>query len=80
MEEIRHDHGPITGGQLDGLDDSILDEIVEPEIEESNKNTCTPVNIINTNARSLCPKINSLIDCYEAVSYTHLTLPTTPYV
>ena len=58
---------PIIGEQLDGCDDSLLDNV--PEIEEnrsalgdSNKEHCTPINIINTNARSLCPKIDSLID------------------
>ena len=51
------------GCQLDGMDDSFLDEIDEPEID--NKIPCTPLNIINTNARSLCPKIDSLIDCFS---------------
>ena len=27
-----------------------------------------------------CAMVQYLIDCYGAVSYTHLTLPTTPYV
>ena len=37
-----------------------------PEIGERNKQ-CTPISIINTNARSLCPKTLSsvLIDCFE---------------
>lgn len=33
-------------------------------IRKEKKNE-TPFTIINTNARSLCPKINSLIDCLE---------------
>ena len=32
--------------------------------------TYTPINIINTNARSLCPKIDSLIDCFEELDVT----------
>lgn len=28
----------------------------------------TNINIINTNARSLCPKISSLIDCFEELN------------
>ena len=98
------------------MDDSVLDEIDDDEsvapVTEENKHDGTLINIINTNARSLCPKIDSLIDCFEEldvtlgvvtetwladgdsldrdiqdlakgagpVSYTHLTLPTTPYV
>ena len=34
-----------------------------PSTGTGNKNL--QFNIINTNARSLCPKINSLIDCME---------------
>ena len=59
--------------QLDGCDDSILDEIDDNDIdpvEESNKQLSTPINIINTNARSLCPKIDSLIDCFEEMDVT----------
>ena len=56
--------------QLDGMDDSVLDEIVESENEEGNVNKGTNVNIINTNARSLCPKIDSLIDCFEEMDGT----------
>ena len=71
----------MIGGQLDGMDDSILDEIddeadqndsTEPvrSVDEGNKSHCTPINIINTNARSLCPKIDSLIDCFEEMDVT----------
>ena len=28
-------------------------------------NPCTPITIVNTNARSLCPKIHSYIECLE---------------
>ena len=65
--------------QLDGCDD-ILDEIeetsqddqvvgdvinnIEPK-RESNEKMNTQTNVINTNARSLCPKIDSLIDCSD---------------
>ena len=43
------------------MDDSVLDEIdsdssSQPEID--NKTTIKPITIINTNARSLCPKID----------------------
>ena len=39
-------------------------------VEENNKTLITPINFINTNARSLCPKIDSLIDCYEEMDVT----------
>ena len=60
------DDGPFIC-QLDGQDDDILDEMTndESEKEEENKNMSRQVNIINTNARSLCPKIDSLVDCFE---------------
>ena len=52
--------------QLDGADDDILDELsdAENDDEEENKDYSTQFNVINTNARSLCPKIDSLIDCF----------------
>ena len=50
------------GGQLDGIDDDILD-IIDQE-EEDNKVTMTPFTFTNTNARSLCPKIESFITCF----------------
>ena len=71
------------GWQLDGCGDALfedepisgdaptIDENVQPEIEEKNKELVTPLNIINTNARSLCPKIDSLIDCFEELDVTH---------
>ena len=43
------------------MDDSVLDEIEGSEIE----NKVVPLTLLNTNARSLCPKIESLIDCME---------------
>ena len=49
--------------QLDGMDDDILSEDgddVDNDNGENIKNT--NLTIINTNARSLCPKITSLID------------------
>ena len=59
--------------QLDGMDDSVLDDIVdsdnEPD-EERNKDEQPMINIVNTNARSLCPKIHSLIDCLEEMDAT----------
>ena len=64
--------------QLDGADDSILDNlddhdpednVDEPE-NENNKDKSTQISIINTNARSLCPKIESLIDCCEEMDVT----------
>lgn len=39
------------------------------EINEDDKRK-TSINIFNTNARSLCPKISSLIDCYEELDIT----------
>ena len=49
-------------GQIDGMDDSVLDEIddsdhvdaTDPNTEERNKELSTVINIVNTNARSLC--------------------------
>ena len=38
--------------------------------DEANNNLSTTAEdfiVINTNARSLCPKINSLVDCFEEV-------------
>ena len=38
--------------------------------DEANHNLSTSAEdfiVINTNARSLCPKINSLVDCFEEV-------------
>ena len=40
-------------------DDSILEES-----NKQNKTLSTEFTIINTNARSLCPKIHSLLDCF----------------
>ena len=54
---------------MDGFNDSILDEIDDP-VEENKAPISTPINIVNTNARSLCPKIESLIDCYKALDVT----------
>ena len=56
--------------QIDGMDDSVLDDIIESDVEETNKPLSNPINIINTNARSLCPKIDSLIDCFEELDVT----------
>ena len=56
------------GGQLDGMDDSVLDEIETSEREE--KDLGTKITVLNTNARSLCPKIESLIDCFDEMEGT----------
>ena len=80
-EELELDDGPIMGWQLDGVDDSFLNEMEEdsiadepvedPEIvQEVNKDQVTTLNIVNTNARTLCPKIESVIDCYEELDVT----------
>ena len=55
--------------QLDGMDDDALSEAEE---EEERKDTLmsTKLAIINTNARSLCPKITSLIDCIDELEAT----------
>ena len=55
---------------MDGNDDDILDSLSENENEDENKTDGTAINIINTNARSLCPKIESLIDCCEELDVT----------
>ena len=56
------------------MDDSVLDllddeEHVQPVTKE-NKHDGTQINVINTNARSLCPKIESLIDCFDEMEVT----------
>lgn len=51
-------------------EDAVPNVIVPPEREETNKHICTPINVINTNVRSLCPKIDSLIDCIEELDVT----------
>ena len=71
--------------QLDGFDDSVLDEIDEEEEiltdappddntivseREKNKQKNTHICILNTNARSLCPKIESWLDCFEEMDGT----------
>ena len=54
------------------MDDSVLDELDLDVSETDNKTDkhSTPFTIINTNARSLCPKIVSLIDCLEEMTAT----------
>ena len=48
------------------MDDSVLDEIDnDTDAEKENKSTVTEITITNTNARSLCPKIDSMIDCFN---------------
>ena len=51
------------------MDDSILD-IIESEENIEDGNNSAQINIINTNARSLCPKIDSLIDCFDEMDAT----------
>ena len=70
LDELYLDDGPIC--QLDGMDDSFLDDIEDDvaSLPEVNKHDGTKINIINTNARSLCPKIDSLIDCFEELDVT----------
>ena len=48
-------------------DDSTVDESVMLDIRD-NTNTSSnklPFTVLNTNARSLCPKMSSLIDCFS---------------
>ena len=53
------------------MDDTILDDIDDSDVEASiDSNKAMPINVINTNARSLCPKIDSLIDCFEEMDAT----------
>ena len=48
------------------LDDDQLEEIENFELHDDDRNiTDKSFTIINTNARSLCPKIQSLVDCFE---------------
>ena len=64
------------GGQIDGVDDSVLDEI--EDFERENKDEVKPLTILNTNARSLCPKIDSLIDCMDRRRRRDLRLKVVP--
>ena len=50
--------------QLDGMDDDALSD-EEEEVEKKDTLISTKLAIIITNARSLCPKITSLIDCID---------------
>ena len=55
-----------SGGNVGGhLDDDNLNER-----ENDNKKTAATFTLINTNARSLCPKIESIIDCMEEMRAT----------
>ena len=69
----------LTGTQLGGLlnkSDFDQDELSDSSVEEvspdnqeplntdDNKFSCHSLSFINTNARSLCPKIQSLADCF----------------
>ena len=56
------------GGQIDGMDDSVLDDIERSETVE--QEIGTKITILNTNARSLCPKIESLLDCFDEMEGT----------
>ena len=57
----------------------------EDDDGSSSDSSCTPaekrnideVNFINANARSLCPKINSLLDCFEELNLTFATITET---
>ena len=37
---------------------------------ENNQELGTNITVLNTNARSLCPKIESLIDCFDDMQAT----------
>ena len=81
-EILYDDHQNIC--QLDGFDDDLLDELEREQrdeqrheavhdgavTEDENKQSSTIISVINTNARSLCPKIESLIDCMEEMEGT----------
>ena len=54
--------------QLDGMDDDALNEVDDGEKIDTLMST--KLAIINTNARSLCPKITSLIDCIDELEAT----------
>ena len=47
------------------MGNNALAEIEREEEESDNKMTRTPITILNTNARSLCPKIQSFIYYFE---------------
>ena len=90
--EIRrqNNHDIVRANSGDYTQRGDVDLININQMTRSKKLRKTNLNFIVTNARSLAPKMESLIDYMEeldsslsiitAVSYTHLTLPTTPYV
>ena len=49
---------------LDDLEYDGSSDINEYMEDLSNKEDISELTIINTNAQSLCPKINSLVDCF----------------
>ena len=58
--------GNDDGEEADGDDDETTNELdVALCVAENNTAGMDDFLIINTNARSLCPKINSFIDCYN---------------
>ena len=55
-------------GDIDiDIDESPVGDQYDDQAVRQNK---VNVTVINTNARSLCPKINSLIDCFTDLNAT----------
>ena len=56
--------------QHDGADPIVDDPTILDPVQDEHKQMSTLINVTNTNARSLCPKIDSLIDCFEEMDAT----------
>ena len=57
----------IGSGSLSGIGEEEGEDFYMNEDNGSNGDEKNVFKIVNTNARSLCPKINSLVDCFEEV-------------
>ena len=58
-------------------DKETCSDISETSYEPVKKNNKEQLNFINTNARSLCPKIHSFVDCFSELQLTFATVTET---
>ena len=58
--------------------EEIGDTIIRRTMNDLHKAFITPID--RDDIALLGERLDDVLDCIEAVSYTHLTLPTTPYV
>ena len=91
MSDVENGVGPkasVTANSVQSMDDILqrFNSVVE-EVEKYSSKGDTTMNqikdtkMVSENAISIGPyKIEKVEGTYSPVSYTHLTLPTTPYV